>query len=534
MFIRSELVIGAVLSVFLLQGGCNTFQKKDVDNSSITIGSSPVLGAKSAPVTIVAFLDLQCPYCMRELPKIKQIQNENPSKVKFVFKHFPLSFHKKSKPAHAALELARLQGGDKAFWKMLDLIEQQPTKLDIAVLRLYAEKLNLNMAKFDAVMADASQINKLLENDIAQGKQLGVNGTPTVFINGEKMVAREVSDYKARIDDILSNGKRLAKAKNNGAILTFEKTVCDLGEISVREKKDCELKFKNTGKGLLAIGEIKSTCGCTVPSLAKKEYKPGEDGVIKISYSGQSNSGAVAKHIYVSSNDGANPKIALTLKAAVTEQIIVTPAKLNLNLDKDNAGMPEISIKSKDGAAFSIKSFTVNNDVIKADCDSNAAAEFIIKPKADLAKLKNNTAGIIRVIIDHPKCSSITIPYEVLTRFSVQPGRLVFLIAEPNTPEKRDIVVKNNYGENFEIASVSSRHGFVKLISESKNQNSVKLTVEVTPPLSSENHFADSIDIDLKDGEHLTIPCSGFYKSVIDSKSKPLAHAAKDSSQNKQ
>ncbi len=533
MFIRRELVFGVVLCIFLLHAGCNREQKKDAgvntsaDNSGITISSSPILGAKKASVTIVGFLDLQCPYCTRELPKIKQIQEEYPNKVKFVYKHFPLSFHKKSRPAHAALELAKLQGGDKAFWKMLDMIEQEPKKLERADLRGYAEKLNLDMVKFDEVMADANEINKLLEKDIAQGKQLGVNGTPTVFINGEKMAGREVSDYKARIDDILSNGKKLAKAKNNGAILTFEKTVCDLGEISVRERKDCELKFKNTGKGLLTIGEIKSTCGCTVPTLAKKEYKPGEDGVIKITYSGQSSSGAVAKHIYVSSNDGANPKIALILKVAVTEQIIVTPAKLNLNLnlDKDNGGMPEISIKSKDGAVFSIKSFTVNNDVIKADCDSNAAAEFIIKPKADLAKLKNNTAGIIRVIINHPKCDSVTIPYEVLTRFSVQPGRLVFLIAEPNTPEKRDIVVKNNYGENFEIASFSSQNGYIKLISESKSQNSVRLTVEVTPPMSTENHFTDSIDINLKDGEHLTIPCSGFYKSVIDSKSKPVAQS---------
>ena len=66
--------------------------------------------------------------------------------------------------------------------------------------------------------------------------------------------------------------------------ITFDKTVCDLGEVGQSTKNTCEFKFTNIGQGLLKIGNIKRTCGCTVFNLDKKEYASGEAGVIKVSY----------------------------------------------------------------------------------------------------------------------------------------------------------------------------------------------------------------------------------------------------------
>ena len=93
---------------------------------TIEIDDSPFLGAKEAKVTIVEFGDFQCPYCVREFPKIQQILKQYPDQVRFVFKHYPLRFHKKAPPAHAAAELARREKGSKAFWKMHDLIMANP------------------------------------------------------------------------------------------------------------------------------------------------------------------------------------------------------------------------------------------------------------------------------------------------------------------------------------------------------------------------------------------------------------------------
>jgi protein-disulfide isomerase len=134
----------------------------------IAIDDSPFLGAKESAVTIVEFGDFQCPYCAREYPKIQQILKQYPEKVRFVFKHYPLRFHKKAPPAHAAAELARREQGPKAFWKMHDLIMANPKKLEIADLRGYAQSLDLDLEKFDAVMADPDKINDLLKADLAE------------------------------------------------------------------------------------------------------------------------------------------------------------------------------------------------------------------------------------------------------------------------------------------------------------------------------------------------------------------------------
>ena len=84
------------------------------------------MGSKEAAVTIVEFGDFQCPYCVKENPKIQEILKQYRDRVRFVFKHYPLRFHKKAPPAHAAAELARREKGSKAFWKMHDLIMANP------------------------------------------------------------------------------------------------------------------------------------------------------------------------------------------------------------------------------------------------------------------------------------------------------------------------------------------------------------------------------------------------------------------------
>jgi protein-disulfide isomerase len=170
----------------------------------IAAGSSPVLGRGDAPVTIVEFADFQCPYCIREYPKLRAIMKAYPDEVKLVFKHFPLDIHKKAKPVHAAAELAHIQGGSELFWKMHDMIMAKPKKVDVSDLREYAKSLNLDLTKFDELMGDKNRINALLSTDLSEARKCKVRGTPTVLINGLKLTDRTINGYKARIDKILS------------------------------------------------------------------------------------------------------------------------------------------------------------------------------------------------------------------------------------------------------------------------------------------------------------------------------------------
>jgi len=81
--------------------------------------------------------------------------------------------------------------------------------------------------------------------------------------------------------------------------ISFEKTVCDLGDVGQGTKNTCEFRFTNTGRGLLKIGKISRTCGCTVFQLDKKEYAPGETGTIKVIYTAGKSTATTQKSIYM-------------------------------------------------------------------------------------------------------------------------------------------------------------------------------------------------------------------------------------------
>jgi len=296
--------------------------------------------------------------------------------------------------------------------------------------------------------------------------------------------------------------------------ISFEKTVHNFGELDIGQKGECEFRFKNTGLGLLNIGRIKATCGCTVPSLAKKQYQPGEEGVIKIKYSGQSRPGSVAKSIYVNTDDTENPKVRLMIKAKVVLYIEASPSMLHLPTWEENAAAPDIIIRSKDGGAFAITGFTSTNNVISIEFDPNAAAgDFVLKPKVDTQKLREHMKGTIKIQLSHPKRHSVDIPYEALLRFQAQPSRLLLSKIEPGESQTKQILIKSTSGESFEIDSISSKKGYVKVISQQPSSEAIELTVQVTaPPKEGRSiYFRDALEIKIKDDETVIVPCNGFY-----------------------
>ncbi len=178
-------------------------RKPDTNVYDVKIGASPILGKADAAVTIVEFVDFQCPFSAREYPKLKEILAAYPEQVRLVFKHKPLSFHKKAKPAHALAQMAMQQGGPELFWKMHDRLMANAGKLEISDLRAHAGQLKLDLNIFDLVMGDRLQIDKLIATDLAEAKKCNVNATPTIMINGLKLVDRSVETYKTRIDELL-------------------------------------------------------------------------------------------------------------------------------------------------------------------------------------------------------------------------------------------------------------------------------------------------------------------------------------------
>ncbi|MBN1512794.1 MAG: DsbA family protein [Phycisphaerae bacterium] len=174
---------------------------------NIPIDDSPVRGPKDAPVTVVEYISFACGYCIREDPMLKDVLKAYPNDVRWVVKHFPM--WDRAKPAHAAAALAMKQLGNDGFWKMYDkIVAGGARKLEKSDLRQYAEDLGMDLAAFDAVMADDAQIAALADVDATAARGFGVGGTPAVFINGKRLQGRRpLEAYKAMIDEALKQAK---------------------------------------------------------------------------------------------------------------------------------------------------------------------------------------------------------------------------------------------------------------------------------------------------------------------------------------
>ena len=149
----------------------------------INIEGRPVYGNERAPVTVVVFADFECPHCRQEAPVLRQAIDQFRGRAKLVYKHFPLGGHVRAKAAAIATVAAMEQG---KFWEMHDMVFENQMALEDADIRSYAQKIGLDMAKFDASYK-AKKGQDLVEADRVDGEKLEITGTPAVFVNGRYM-----------------------------------------------------------------------------------------------------------------------------------------------------------------------------------------------------------------------------------------------------------------------------------------------------------------------------------------------------------
>ncbi|MDH4239573.1 MAG: DUF1573 domain-containing protein [Phycisphaerae bacterium] len=299
-----------------------------------------------------------------------------------------------------------------------------------------------------------------------------------------------------------------------GPEITFESLIYDYGEIGAGTKNSCEFNFKNTGKTLLKISKVDAPCGCTVPQLAKKEYTPGESGILTVIYRPGNSPGTATKRLYVNSNDKAKPRLGLTIKAKVVMKVEHNPERLNLLLKGENAGCPEITLKSRDNLAFAITGFKSTGDSITADFDPSVkAASFVLKPKIDMEKLREGLRGQVEISLTHPECKKVTIIYDTLAEFKVDPRVVYVREAEPQKPVTKKVWVFSNYNEEIEVESTSSKNGTVKVLTQEKIRNGYQFEIQITPPAAESKRtvFTDVFTVKLKGAQQLQITCYGIY-----------------------
>jgi protein-disulfide isomerase len=184
-----------------------------VDHSSASVPVSskdPSWGKPDAPVTIVEISDFECPFCSRVGPTLKQVKDTyGPDKVRIVWKHNPLPFHKNARPAHEAAATVMGLAGSDAFWKFHDSAFANAKDLTPENFEKWAVAAGVDAAKYKEAFASKKYAAKV-DEDLAMAKKIGASGTPAFRINGVTVSGAQPFDkFKEVIDAQLSEAQKL-------------------------------------------------------------------------------------------------------------------------------------------------------------------------------------------------------------------------------------------------------------------------------------------------------------------------------------
>lgn len=168
--------------------------------------TKPAGCSNDCAITIVEYSEFQCPFCERVMPDVKRVLTEYKGKVRWITRDFPLSFHDRARPAAVAAHCAGDQG---KFWDMYTTLFENQNALGDADFEKYAQKIEVDMAKWQECVKSPGPKNELIDRHFQSGVKLGVSGTPAFFINGRRLSgALPFSEFKRVIDEELKRGRR--------------------------------------------------------------------------------------------------------------------------------------------------------------------------------------------------------------------------------------------------------------------------------------------------------------------------------------
>ncbi len=162
-----------------------------------------VRGRPDAPVVIIEYGDYECPYCGRAYWSVKEILNEFPDDVAFVYRNFPLLHeHPRAEIVAEALEAAGLQG---RFWDAHDWFYEHQHQLEVTDLDDHAGELGLDVDRWNADLRARTSLAKV-RADTEWGHQMGVTWTPTFFVNGVRLDGvPDAAALRAAVKEVLQN-----------------------------------------------------------------------------------------------------------------------------------------------------------------------------------------------------------------------------------------------------------------------------------------------------------------------------------------
>jgi protein-disulfide isomerase len=190
-------------------------------------------GNDKAKAVLVEFADYQCPYCVRAVEVVKQLQEKYPNDLKYVYKQFPLSsIHKFAEPASRASLAAARQG---KFWEMHEKLFANARALDDASLKKYAQDIGLDAARFEKDFGDPA-ISQQVQADVTEGSSIGVQGTPSFFVNGVPVPSWDVDTISKMIEAARTGGDVKAAAAEMQAVLDKQRMAAREAQLKAQEE----------------------------------------------------------------------------------------------------------------------------------------------------------------------------------------------------------------------------------------------------------------------------------------------------------
>ncbi len=192
------IFIGGVIAL-----GISLSKKQDLTSYKLKTADPAAIGPADAKVTVTEYFDFQCPACQQLAHTVlPALEKQYANKVKFVYKQFPLPQHKEGRLAAIAIVCAQDQ--DKFSQYRDKLVNDYPKwASDTDLFEDYAKGIGLDLTKFKQCR-EADSVTKAIDKQTNEGLTQGVNATPTLFINNEKMVGvYPIADYQKKIDALL-------------------------------------------------------------------------------------------------------------------------------------------------------------------------------------------------------------------------------------------------------------------------------------------------------------------------------------------
>ncbi|MFE4537152.1 DsbA family protein [Streptomyces scopuliridis] len=215
---KKHLFIAAVL-VAAFAAALGSFLLFRPDSPSGTVDAEPAAQAmvvresshrlsrpERSELTVVEFLDFECEACGAVYPVVERLREQYGDRVTFVARYFPMPGHRNGELAARTAEAAAQQGKFEQMYSKLFTTQAQwgeAKESKEAVFRGFAEELGLDMALFDAALKDPATAERV-RADQRDGLGLGVQGTPTLFMDGERVTPGSYEEFKALIDERLS------------------------------------------------------------------------------------------------------------------------------------------------------------------------------------------------------------------------------------------------------------------------------------------------------------------------------------------